>query len=325
MIRRALTAVVVAVTVLILIGAGLTAVVTSAGAADVVVALVVGIGSLAALAAVVAILVARSWRPIRHVLDVLAALAEGRYSARVPRPRAAPLRPVAASVNELARRLESAEAARRQLLADLGHELRTPLTVVRGGIEALLDGVHRPDQEHLETLLAEVAVTERLIEDLRTLSMSDAGVLSLHVEPVEVGDLVADTVDSHRSRAQSEGVVLSTKQVGVGEAALDPIRMREVVSNLIVNALNATVDGDRVDISVTGHPDAVEIEVADTGRGIRPADVDHVFDRFVKGPGSDGTGLGLTISRDLVRAHGGSISLTSELGVGTVVTVRLPR
>jgi two-component system sensor histidine kinase BaeS len=267
----------------------------------------------------------RTWTPVRGLIDAAGSLADGDYTVRVPESGPPSMRPVVSSFNRMAKRLEEAEEQRRRLIADVGHELRTPLTVVRGEIEAMLDGVHQADPDHLEQLLEEVGVMERLLEDLRTLSLAESGALALHPEPADVGELVRDVAAGQRRAAEAAGVVVTVK-VGpeVGEAVVDPVRVREVVSNLMVNALRAMPDGGALTLAVGIALGKIVIDVRDTGMGIDPDDVDAMFERFRKGSTSSGSGLGLTISRDLVEAHGGSITIDSEPGAGTTVRVRLP-
>ncbi|MDH3607045.1 MAG: ATP-binding protein [Acidimicrobiia bacterium] len=267
----------------------------------------------------------RSWRPVRQLISAAGALADGDYSARVDANGSPAMRQVTASFNDMARRLETADEQRRRLLADLGHELRTPLTVVRGEIEAMLDGVHQPDQDNLEMLMGEVRVMERLLEDLRTLSLIEAGALALHPEPTEIVALVEDVAEAHQRRAAEAGVSV---EVHTGtdpiELLIDPVRIREVLANLGSNALRASADGGMLTFRVRRVERRVVIEVADTGVGIEPEEIDEVFERFHKGSTSRGSGLGLTISRDLVEAHGGSITLESQAGIGTTARVSLP-
>lgn len=311
------------VVVLVTLGAALAAVVRVAFAEWPVMLLV----PVLVLTAVVLVVrsARRSWRPVGDLVRAAGSLADGDYSARVGESGPASVRPVARSFNEMAQRLETADEQRRRLLADLGHELRTPLTVVRGEIESMLDGVHRPDPEHLELLLDEVAVMERLLEDLRTLSLAEAGALSLQLEPTDLSDLVSDVADGYRRSAADVGVIIGADgEDGLPEIVVDPVRIREVVTNLVVNGLRAMPEGGRLTLGVRRAPGQQVITVADTGVGIDPAETPDVFERFRKGSTSSGSGLGLTISRDLVRAHGGTISLTSTPGRGTTVEVRLP-
>jgi two-component system sensor histidine kinase BaeS len=267
----------------------------------------------------------RTWRPIRRLISAAGRLADGDYSARVAPTGASSSRRVMNSFNEMARRLEDADEQRRRLLADLGHELRTPLTVIRGEMEAIVDGVHDPDPEHMELLLEEVAVMERLLEDLRTLSMAEAGSLALHPEPTDLVALVTEATESHRRTAEAQAVAIVVDgAIEVGEVFVDPVRIREVVSNLVVNSLRAMPGGGALMIRVQLEAKEAVIRVTDTGIGIATDDLEPVFERFHKGSSSAGSGLGLTISRDLVEAHGGSISIASDVGTGTTVEVRLP-
>ncbi len=266
----------------------------------------------------------RTWRPVRSLIDAAGRLADGDYAARATPSGSAASRRVVDSFNEMAKRLETADEQRRQLLADLGHELRTPLTVIRGEIEAIVDEVHEPDPEHMQVLLDEVAVMERLLEDLRTLSMAEAGALALHPESVDLAALVGDAVDGYRRLADSQAVAISIAADDVGEVLVDPVRIREVIANLTVNALRAMPDGGALRVTVRQVDGEAMIRIKDTGIGIPAEDQGEVFERFRKGSTSAGSGLGLTISRDLVEAHGGSISIFSEVAVGTTVEVRLP-
>ncbi|MBT8217672.1 MAG: HAMP domain-containing protein [Acidimicrobiia bacterium] len=267
----------------------------------------------------------RSWRPVRRLIRAAGALADGDYTARVEPTGSRSMRSVVASFNDMATRLESADEQRRRLLADLSHELRTPLTVVRGEIEAMLDGVHEPSPDELAALIGEVEIMERLLDDLRTLSLLEAGALDLHPEPTDLGALIDDVADAHRRRAAELGVLVEgAVDPGLPEVVVDPVRIREVLSNLAVNALRAMPEGGVLTLGGARHERSVTLTVADTGTGIEPEELGRVFDRFHKGSTSRGSGLGLTISRDLVEAHGGSIDIASEPGRGTEVTVTLP-
>jgi len=305
---------------LVLLGVALASVVSSR-----VLAVAVAPVALALLAAAVGRLAVRTWRPVRELIAAAGALADGDYSTRVSGEGSASLRPVSASFNDMAERLEKAETQRRRLLADLGHELRTPLTVIRGEVEAILDGVHEPDARHLELLIDEVAVMERLIEDLGTLSLAEAGTLALYPEPTDLTELVADVAESQSRAAGEDGIVIVTDlDDTIRELIVDPVRIREVVTNLVVNALRAMPEGGTLTLRTRTRSEAVTIEVSDTGHGITDAELSKVFDRFHRGPESPGSGLGLTISRDLVRSHRGTLRLESSPGHGTTAIVKLP-
>ncbi len=268
----------------------------------------------------------RSWRPVRRLIAAAGSLADGDYTARVEPTGSGSMRAALNSFNDMAGRLETADEQRRRLLADLGHEMRTPLTVVRGEIEAMLDGVHEIDAEHLSLLLNEVQVMERLLEDLRTLSLLDAGRLPLHPESIDLGALVEDVADGYRRRAGEAGVAIDVEtDQGSAETVLDPVRIREVLTNLADNALRAMPEGGHLRFAVRPSVAGTSISVTDNGTGIAPSDLDQVFERFHKGSTSRGSGLGLTISRDLIQAHGGTIDLDSTRGSGTTVRIELPR
>jgi len=316
-----------AVLVLVLIGIGvlIAKLVSSLGGLSGLLAIVASPFLLALVAVLIGRSFMRSWRPVRRLINAAGALADGDYSARVEPTGSGSMRAAMTSFNDMAGRLETADEQRRRLLADLGHELRTPLTVIRGEIEAMLDGVHEIDVEHLKLLMNEVQVMERLLEDLRTLSLLDAGRLDLHPEPTDLVALVDDVADGYRRRAAETGVHISVEASEVPELLLDPVRIREVLTNLTVNSLRSMPDGGGLLFRVRPTERGVGVVVIDTGTGIDQPELDQVFDRFHKGSGSRGSGLGLTISRDLIQAHGGSIEIQSESSVGTTVLIELPR
>ncbi|MBT8214872.1 MAG: HAMP domain-containing histidine kinase, partial [Acidimicrobiia bacterium] len=158
-----------------------------------------------------------------------------------------------------------------------------------------------------------------------TLSLAEAGPLALHPEPTDLADLVGDAADAHRRIADAQGVVVDVQAPPLPGMLIDPVRIREVIANLVVNALNAMPDGGSLRLRVEDQGSSALITVSDTGVGLTDDEVEWVFDRFHKGSTSKGTGLGLTISRDLVEAHGGIISMDSEPGAGTTVSVALPK
>ena len=259
--------------------------------------------------------------------DVMAAadrVAEGDYGARVPVPVKGEVAGLAKSFNAMATRLEVDAAQRRALFADVAHELRTPLSVVRGNVEGMLDGVYPRDDERLETLLDETAVMTRLLEDLRTLSLAESGGLRLHKEPTEVAGLVDDLLTAFEPRAAEAGISLTAEVGAMPPVSLDPVRIRQTLENLLANALRHTPRGGKVWLEARRHGATVCFAVADTGEGIPPEHLPHVFDRFWKSADSGGSGLGLAIARGLVEAHGGQIRAESAPGRGTTVRFDLP-
>jgi len=289
---------------------------------------------LVVLGLVVAVLVAvgRALRSTGRTLDELVEATRrveaGDYTVRVGPRRAGgrSARQLVRGFDTMAARLEADERQRRTLLADVSHELRTPLTVVQGNLEAIIDGVHPSDPAHLAVILDETRVLSRLIDDLRTFALSEAGTLALHREPTDPDVLVGDVVRSFEPAAAAAGVELTAAVEGdLPIVEIDPVRIREVLANLVTNALRHTPSGGRV--TLAGAVDDgrwVRLEVRDTGPGIDPALLPHVFDRFVKGDESRGSGLGLAIARQLVLAHGGEIAAEAPPGGGTTIRVRLP-
>jgi signal transduction histidine kinase len=263
---------------------------------------------------------ARSFRAARELVDATGRLAEGDYAARVSGNGPRTLAAVITSFNRMAERLESEDARRRVLLADLGHELRTPLTVLQGRVEALIDGVHPLDEKHLVALLADVETMERLLEDLRTLSLSQAGALSLHPEPTDIDAMATDLAHAYRSAEIDVRVEGSVGRM----VEVDPIRIREVFINLLNNASTALSGGGRIRLVLSGAEDGIAFEVIDDGSGIPASELGEVFERYRTGDTRFGSGIGLALSRELVEAHGGTITIDSVEGEGTTVSVSLP-
>lgn len=269
--------------------------------------------------------VRRMARPVGDVMDAAERVAGGDYSARVEERGPAEMRRLARSFNAMTERLSASEELRRNLLADVAHELRTPLSVIRGNAEGILDGLYPPDRAHLEPLLEETVVMARLLDDLQTLSTAEAGVLRLHRERVRPADLVEDAIAAFRPRAAEANVRLEDHaSAELPELDIDPVRIGEVLSNLLANALRHTPSGGSVTVSAEGTGDEVEFAVADTGSGIAADELAHVFDRFVKTVDSGGAGLGLAIAKALVEAHGGTISAESQPERGTTMHFTLP-
>jgi signal transduction histidine kinase len=267
-------------------------------------------------------------RSLDRIVDAAAKVEDGDYSVRVGRPESdvPAIHALAAGFDTMAARLEADEEQRRTLLADISHELRTPLAVITGNLEAIVDGVYPADDAHLMPILEETRVLERLIDDLRTVALSEAGTLPLHPEPTDPEVLIGDVVRSFAATAAAGDVGLVTAVDGeLPIVEIDPVRIREVLANLVANALRHTPTGGTITIGGAATPTGVRLRVSDTGPGIDPAVLPHAFDRFVKGQTSRGSGLGLAIARGLVEAHGGTITVASPAGGGTTFLVELPR
>ena len=259
--------------------------------------------------------------PLWAVMDAADRVADGDYTVRVDEWGPPPIRALVRSFNTMTSRLQDADRVRRDLMADVAHELRTPLTVLQGKIEGLLDGVYQPDQTQLKQLLDETATLSRLVEDLRTLALSDADVLPLQKEVTNIVDLARDVAQSF-SGQHAAIIVPDPADIVVD---VDPVRIREVISNLIANAIRYTPIDGRIAIAVEARSDDVAVIVSDTGSGIAPDQLRRLFDRFYKGAESRGSGLGLAIAKGIVTAHGGEITATSTLGEGTSIRFTLPR
>jgi signal transduction histidine kinase len=267
----------------------------------------------------------RITQPMNNLIDAARRIESGDYSAQVPEWGSSDIRSVARAFNSMSARLKTVDDQRRSFMADVTHELRTPLSVIRGQAEAIADGVYPADAAHLAPILDATQAMDRLVEDLRTLVLTDAGNLVLHKEPTDVGVLVHETVESFRSQAESNGVSLTSEITdNLPPLEVDPARIRQVIGNLLSNAIRHTPSGGSVKVAVGSSADLVTIAVADTGEGIPTDLLPHVFERFVKGPNSTGSGLGLAIARDIVRAHGGELEVQNRSGGGTDLTARLP-
>jgi signal transduction histidine kinase len=271
--------------------------------------------------------VRRMAEPIGDVMEAADRVASGDYQARVEERGSRDMRRLVRSFNSMAERLRANEAERRNFIADVTHELRTPLSVIQGDAEGMLDGLYPPDRAHLEPVLEETRVMARLLDDLQTLSTAEAGVLRLHRETVDPGQLVEDAVAAWRSRAESAGVAIEERiAAGLPSLDVDPVRIGQVLANLLSNAVRHTPSGGSVVVSAEPAEGgaAVAFTVADSGPGIPAEALPHVFDRFVRAADTGGAGLGLAIARSLVQAHGGAITADCPPGRGTTMRFVLP-
>jgi two-component system sensor histidine kinase BaeS len=283
-----------------------------------------------ALAVVVALVASARWlwrntRAIGTLMDAADRVAGGDYTTRVEVTGSRQLGRLTSSFNQMTERLETDETRRRELLADVAHELRTPLQVIRGTVEGMLDGLYPADAERLRPLVEETVVMDRLLEDLRTLSMAEAGVLELHRETVDPQALADDIAQAFRSMAEEAGVELTITGAGTHTTIeADPIRLSEVLTNLLTNAIRHTPPAGSVTIHAVTTDAAATFRVDDTGPGIGVDQLPFVFDRFVTSADAGGTGLGLAIAKRLVEAHGGSIDARPSSTGGTTIAFTIP-
>lgn len=284
------------------------------------------LGGLMLVGGALAVMVLRrTTAPVLAVMTAAERVAEGDYTVRVPETPPTETRNLARAFNTMTSRLQSNEANRRRLLADITHELRTPASVIQSHLEAMLDGVYPRDDDHLTSILDETRVLARLIEDLRTLSLAESGALHLQREPTDLAVLVEDTISAfvpQANRAQLTLHVITPPDLPWLD--LDPVRIREILANLLSNALRHTSAGGTITVQVQCTPTTCTVTVQDTGAGMAPDMLLHVFDRFYKSDESRGSGLGLAIARSLAVAHGGDLTVTSTPGVGSAFTLHLP-
>lgn len=283
--------------------------------------------------AVCAVLLSRRvLRPIGALTTASRAMATEGRADPVPVTGHDELAELARTFNRMAGSLAASEERQRRLIADVAHELRTPLANLRGYLEALSDGVLRPSPELFASLHEEALLQQRIVDDLQDLALAEAGVLAYHRTSVDLAELAETARTAHAAVAEAAGLTIGLTVDGQVTVDADPDRLRQVLGNLLRNAITATPAGGRITLTVsadeTATADAAAIvQVSDTGRGIAPADLAHVFDRLWRGDparGRGGTGLGLAIARQIVSDHGGDLGVASEVGVGTTFTVRLP-
>jgi signal transduction histidine kinase len=239
---------------------------------------------------------------------------------------------VARAFNEMASDLEEGEQLRRNLLADVAHELRTPLTVLRGNLRAILDEVFPCDNNEIARLYEHTRFLSRMVNDLHELAQAEARQLPLDFQEIDLDKLVVDTADTFRPGAESKEVALKTELAeDLPTIEIDSARIRQVLQNLLANALRHTPEGGTITVGAKADTETVNLTVADTGEGIPPEHLPHIFDRFYRTDPArtrdkGGSGLGLAITRAIVEAHGGKISAVSTgvSGEGTTFTIELP-
>lgn len=288
-----------------------------------------------ALALVLALLLAnRLLHPVDQLTRAAQRLAAGDLSQRVPVQGNDELSTLAATFNGMTDSLQHSEERRRAMTADIAHELRTPLAVQRAQIEAMQDGIYPLDGEHLQTVFQQNALLTRLVEDLRTLALADAGELSLSRVDVSVPALVDGAIDRFRAVAEGRKIRLESELVtGPGADCLpvwgDPLRLEQILNNLLSNALRYTGEAGCVSVRASCTAREVAISVRDSGPGIQPDMLPHVFERFYRADTSrareeGGSGLGLAIALQLALAHGGSLDAANHPDGGAIFTLRLP-
>ncbi len=291
----------------------------------------VGAGLTGAFVAIVvaAVLALQITAPARELTRAARSIASGDLKQRVAIHARDELGEVSQAFNEMAATLERQERLRRHLLADIAHELRTPLTVMQVELSSLQDGLSEPTPETLASLNEEVGLLSRLVEDLRLLSLMDAGQLLLRPEAISIGEALRNAIQQVSASAGPKGISLAYQVPSdLPPARADPDRVQQVLLNLLHNAICHTLAGGRIDLSARPEGNCLHLQVVDTGEGIPVQDLPHIFDRFYRAGTSrtrEGSGLGLSIARGLVEAMGGRIWAESAPGRGTTIHFTLPR
>lgn len=268
--------------------------------------------------------------PVKAITSAARQFGKGDFSQRVDSDVRGEVGELAHSFNNMAENLENNEQLRRNMVADIAHELRTPLSNLNGYLEAIRDGVVKPEESTINTLSEEASSLSRLVDDLQELSLADAGVLKLIIQPGDVPELINETVAALQTKATAKNIkLLAEIPDDIPKAAIDSHRIKQVLHNLTENAVAHTGKKGRVTISVRHDDNQVYISVADTGEGIPAEDLPFIFERFYRVDKSrtratGGSGLGLTIVKRLVEAHGGIIEVESERGKGSTFTFSLP-
>lgn len=267
-------------------------------------------------------------RPLDALVEASNKVAEGDYSVRVEEKGLPEIYALIRGFNSMAERLQVSDQQRRDMLADISHELRTPITVIQGNVEGMLDGVYPADEARLKSIIEETQILSRLVDDLRTLALAESGALHLKHEPTNLVGLMREALSGFETQTKEKDIRIELALADGEDARVDPQRIREVLTNLLSNAVRYTPHGGAIHVRITeagfGDERIVTISIADSGPGIEPDMLPHVFDRFYKSSDSGGMGLGLSIAKYLVEAHNGKIWAESELGKGTKITFSFP-
>ncbi len=276
----------------------------------------------------------RLLRPVQALSQAAQQLGSGNLSQRAPILGNDELAELSRTFNLMASSLENAEQSRKAMTADIAHELRTPLAVQRANLEALQDGVFPLTTENLESILEQNLLLTRLVEDLNTLALVDSGKLELQRSTTSFPELVKRVMDRYQSQAISAGIQLTLQfdpaQDEMILLSIDPLRIEQIIGNLLSNAFRYTPENGRIELRITSSKESVQLTVHDSGEGIPPEALPHIFERFYRADRSrsralGGSGLGLAIARKLAEAHGGELNAGNHPAGGAVFTLILAK
>ncbi|MFM8370704.1 MAG: sensor histidine kinase, partial [Chloroflexota bacterium] len=263
------------------------------------------------------LLLARSLtRPVRDLTNATRNMAQGQLEQQVPIHSGDELGELAQAFNHMSADLARANRSRKQMTADIAHDLRNPLTVLSGYLESLQDGKLKPTPERFAVMQAEVTHLQHLVEDLRTLSLADAGELKLHLEPTSIPELLERVAEAYRHQAEQQQIHLKVEiEPNLPEVDLDPARMEQVLGNLVSNALRYTAADGEIRLEAKQLNGSLSVSVIDNGSGIPAEILPHIFERSYRGDESrsgNESGLGLAIAKSIVEYHGGNIRAESN-------------
>jgi two-component system, OmpR family, sensor histidine kinase BaeS len=286
----------------------------------------------AVIALVLGVILSRTLtRPIRELTQATHAVSEGDLSQQVPVRSRDELGELAQAFNRMSAELSRSVNARRQMTADIAHELRTPLSLILGHAEAVHDGVLPPTRENFEIIREEATRLEHLVNDLRTLSLADAGELSMQLQTIDPQQLINEVSSLYQYQAHRKNISFELDIApDLPSIKVDPGRITQVLTNILDNALRHTPEGGRIILAAREVDGMIELSVQDNGPGLDIADIDRIFERLYRADPSrqrddGGSGLGLAIVKSIVQAHGGQVSAESEPGAGLKVKIRLPK
>ena len=269
-------------------------------------------------------------QPLDNIASAAHKVATGDLEQKVDMRGYGEIQDLGESFNNMATTLRQDRDLRRNMIADIAHELRTPISVLQGNIEGMIDGVLPDNRQTLYTLHGETLELARLVEDLRTLSLAEAGQLKFDLQPVDLGKFSTRVADSFKTIAVTRGIeIKSSIDSKIDTVSADADRTAQVLRNLIDNALKYSPDGSSIEVKVLPEKDNVTVSVADHGQGIPVENLPLVFERFYRvdrsrSRSTGGSGLGLAIARQLIEAQGGSIRAESQVGEGSTFSFSLP-